>query len=165
MKKASSKNQQYSNKEIVLDGFEKSFFDLDITNISYWYCQCHEDLSVHLFVSQYCRDMDVVSFYLSSWKVFLKKFNFDDGSTEEEIERVFREDVADWGRVLFSKIDVTDFFDSELKNMPDNIRQKFFDNFDVKLNEFEIFKEDTDSAEFIDYLFIDEKKIGLLMFI
>jgi hypothetical protein len=109
--------------------------------------------------------VDVVSFYLSSWKVFLKKFNFNDGSTEEEIERVFREDVKDMGRVLFCKIDVSDFISSELKNMPDNIRQHFFDNFDVKLDEFEVYKEDTDSSDFIDYIFKDEEKIGLLMFI
>ncbi|MEJ2406325.1 MAG: hypothetical protein P8171_18905 [Candidatus Thiodiazotropha sp.] len=165
MKEVFCKNDGHSNMEIIFDGFENSFFDLDTTNISYWYWQCHQDLSVHLFVSQYYGDVDVASFYLSAWKLFLKEYNFNDGSTEEEIESVFHEDIEEMGRVLFSKISVSDFIGSELKNMPRNIKQKFFNNFDMELREFEVFKEDTDSTEFVDYIFICEKKIGLLMFI
>jgi hypothetical protein len=165
MKDVFVKNHGFSKMEIVFDGFENGFFDLDTSGISYWYWQCHEDLSVHLFVGKYCGNVDVVSFYLSAWKIFLKEYNFNDGCTEEEIESVFREDVEDMERVLYSKIGISDFIASELKNLPHNIQKNFLGNFDVKSIKLEVFKEDADPTGLADYIFVDENRMGLLMFI
>ncbi len=150
--------------EIFLKRNVGKFYELEISNINYNYCQVHEDFSLHLFLMDLVGVNNITDFYMSCWKLFLEKFNMPPGSTQQEIEEVFRDGMEEEEKIVFKRLGLDEF--KRVVNHDLNI--ELLTIFNAKINtdrNFRCFKELTDTDNhFVEYLFWDESNIGLLYF-
>ncbi len=165
-------NEEYTcNKSNVLEiYFRKNalrFYDLNASNITYSYWQVHEDLSIHLFLTKSSETKGINDFYLSSWALKLKKFDYSCGYSNKEIEEVFREDMEVEEKVTFLKISLEEYnneLNARLKNEQIQELKKRLNSLNISKVGFEVFKEEDAPNGYADYVLISENIIALLKF-